>query len=264
MAGDPFDFSGKVAWVTGSSRGVGRGVALHLAAHGASVVIHARSGDHLDGVAGELEAAGASYLRTAADIRDRGAVQAVADAIQERFGRLDGLVCNVGSARPAPLADTTPETLRLMLDVNLAGALYCAQAALPMLRSARGAIVMVSAVGAHSLNPGTGAYGAAKAGLEHLTRTAAAEWGPEVRVNCVSLGLIVTEGSRRVVFGDSDERVAAAASATAVGRLGRPEDVAWACHYLLSPAASFVSGATLTVDGGETEGPAQRLLRPGG
>lgn len=262
MTADPFDFSGKVAWITGSSRGIGRAVALHLAEHGAAVVLHARSDEHLDGVAEELERAGATYLRTAADVRDREAIESVAGAIGERFGRLDALVCNVGAARPGLLADLRPDGLRLMLDLNLSGALHCAQAALPMLRGARGGVVMVSAVGAHSLNPGTGAYGAAKAALEHMTRTAAAEWGPEVRVNCVSLGLIVTAGSRQAVFAESEERMAAAASTIAVGRLGQPEDVAWACHFLLSPAASFISGSILTVDGGETEGPVQRLLRP--
>jgi NAD(P)-dependent dehydrogenase (short-subunit alcohol dehydrogenase family) len=82
-----------------------------------------------------------------------------------------------------------------------------------------------------------------------------------VRVNCVSLGLIVTEGSFKVVFGGSQEKLTAAAHTIAVNRLGQPEDVAWACHFLLSPAASFISGAVLTVDGGEREGPVQRLSR---
>ena len=119
----------------------------------------------------------------------------------------------------------------------------------------------VAATAATNPTPQFAAYGAAKAAAAHLTASLAAEWGPDVRVNCVSPGLIRTEGSFRAVFQGRDELVAKAGTTTAMGRIGEPRDIALACQYLLSDAASFVSGAVLVVDGGPTEGPTQRILR---
>jgi NAD(P)-dependent dehydrogenase (short-subunit alcohol dehydrogenase family) len=130
-----------------------------------------------------------------------------------------------------------------------------------LLREARGAAVLVSATGARSATPLFGAYGAAKAAVEHLTGSLAAEWGPEVRVNCISPGLVRTEGSLQAVFRGDEELVSRAGRTTAAGRVGEPKDIAYACHYLLSDAAAFVSGTVLVVDGGPTEGPTQRILR---
>ena len=254
MAG--FDVSERVVWVTGSSRGIGRGIAEHLARSGAQVVVHARSREALDEV---IAATGA--FPVVADVRDADALAAAVDEIRARFGRLDGVVANVGGAAPGPLADLEIERFRRQLDLNLTSAYATARAAYPLLREARGAAVLVSATGAASATPVFGAYGAAKAAVEHLTRTLASEWGPEVRVNCVSLGLIRTEGSMQAVFRGSEELAARAGSTTAVGRVGEPEDVAYACRYLLSDAAAYVSGAVLVVDGGPTEGPTQRILR---
>lgn len=254
MAG--FDVSERVVWVTGSSRGIGRGIAEHLARSGAQVVVHARSREALDDV---IAATGA--FPVVADVRDADALAAAVDEIRARFGRLDGVVANVGGAAPGPLADLEIERFRRQLDLNLTSAYATARAAYPLLREARGAAVLVSATGAASATPVFGAYGAAKAAVEHLTRTLASEWGPEVRVNCVSLGLIRTEGSMQAVFRGSEELAARAGSTTAVGRVGEPEDVAYACRYLLSDAAAYVSGAVLVVDGGPTEGPTQRILR---
>ena len=112
--------------------------------------------------------------------------------------------------------------------------------------------------------PMLSAYGAAKAGLEQLTTTLAAEWGPEVRVNCVSPGLIRTEGSFQAVFGGDEERAARAGATTAVGRIGEPRDIACACQYLLSDAAAYVSGSVLLVDGGAGEGLPERIERATG
>jgi NAD(P)-dependent dehydrogenase (short-subunit alcohol dehydrogenase family) len=251
-----FDVSERVVWVTGSSRGIGRGVAEHLARSGAQVVVHARSREALDDV---IAATGA--FSVVADVRDAAALAAAADEIRARFGRLDGVVANVGGAAPGPLAELGIDRFRRQLDLNLTSAYATARAAYPLLRDARGAVVLVSATGTASATPVFGAYGAAKAAVEHLTRTLAAEWGPEVRVNCVSPGLIRTEGSMQAVFRGSEELAARAGGTTAVGRVGEPEDVAHACHYLLSDAAAYVSGAVLVVDGGPTEGPTQRILR---
>lgn len=254
--GDAFDLNGRVIWVTGSSRGIGRGVAAYLAESGATVVVHARNAEGLE----EVVAATGAFA-VVADVRDEEALAAAAASIRERFGVLHGLVANVGGAAMGPAADADAERFRRQLDLNLTGAYATARAAYPLLRESGGAAVLVSATAATSATPLFAAYGAAKAGLEHLTRSLAAEWGPAVRVNCVSPGLVRTEGSMHAVFRASEELAAKAGSTTAVGRVGEPLDIAYACRYLLSEAASFVSGAVLVLDGGPTEGPAQRILR---
>ena len=254
MAG--FDLDGRVVWVTGSSRGIGRGIAEHLARVGARVVVHARSAEALEGV---VAATGA--LPVVADVRDEDALRAAVELIGERCGRLDGVVANVGGAAPGAAAEVELERFRRQLDLNLTAAFTTVRSALPLLREARGSAVLVSATGARSATPGFAAYGAAKAALEHLTGSLAAEWGPEVRVNCVCPGLIRTEGSLQAVFRGDEQLVARAGKTTAVGRVGDPEDVAYACQFLMSDAASFVSGAVLVVDGGPTDGPAQRILQ---
>ena len=195
------------------------------------------------------------------DVRVDADLAAAMAAIAERFGRLDGVVANVGGAAPGNLADLEVDRFRRQLDLNLTSAFATVRAAYPLLREARGAAVLVSATATTSATPLFGAYGAAKAGVEHLTRSLAAEWGPEVRVNCVSPGLIRTEGSMQAVFRGSEELAEKAGRTTAVGRIGETSDIAYACQYLLSDAAAYVSGAVLVVDGGPTEGPTQRILR---
>jgi NAD(P)-dependent dehydrogenase (short-subunit alcohol dehydrogenase family) len=257
MAGG-FDVADRVIWVTGSSLGIGRGVAEHLARAGASVVVHGRDAEAAQEVADALDG---PALAVAADLRDEAALAAAAEAIAERFGRLDGLVANVGGAAFGPMATLEVERFRRQLDLNLTGAFASARVAYPLLREGGGAVVLISATAATNPTPQFGAYGAAKAGVEQLAGSLAAEWGPEVRVNCVSPGLVRTEGSLRSVFRGSEEIAKRAGRTTAVGRVGEPSDIAYACQYLLSDAAAFVSGSVLVVDGGPIEGPTQRILR---
>lgn len=252
---------GKVVWVTGSSRGIGRGVVEHFARCGARVVVHARTDAALDEVATVVEACGAEVLRVAADVRDAGELEAAVAAIDARFGRLDGLVANVGGAAYGAIDDLSVERFRRQLDLNLTGAYAVVKASLPLLRAGRGSAVLVAATAAAAPSPSFSAYGAAKAGIAQLTPSLAAELGPEVRVNCISPGLIRTGGSMEAVFGGSEAAAIRAGAAMAVGRVGEPEDIAYACQYLISDAASFVSGTVLVVDGGPTEGPTQAILR---
>jgi NAD(P)-dependent dehydrogenase (short-subunit alcohol dehydrogenase family) len=259
LAADVFDLDGSVVWVTGSSRGIGAGVARHLARHGAHVVVHGRDPSSTEAIAADL--GDEHVLRVHGDVRDEAAVEMMVATIGERFGRLDGVVANVGGAAYGATVDTDARRFARQLELNLVAGYTTIRAAHPLLAAARGAAVLVSATAATNPTPMFAAYGAAKAGIEHLAGSLAAEWGPEVRVNAVSPGLIRTEGSMTAVFNGSEELAAKAGATTAVGRIGRPGDIAWACHFLLSPAASFVSGQTLVVDGGPVDGPTQRILR---
>ncbi len=247
--------------VTGSSRGIGRGVAEHLASSGASIAVHARSGQALEKVTAALEAMGAPSVAVTADVRDAHQLASAIESVGSSFGRLDGVVANVGGAAFGPAATIEVERFRRQIDLNLTSAFVTAQAAYPLLRSAGGAVVLIAATAVTNPTPQFAAYGAAKAATAHLTASLAAEWGPEVRVNCVSPGLIRTEGAFQAVFRGDDELAARAGRTTAVGRIGEPRDIGLACQYLISDAAAFVSGAVLTVDGGPTEGPTQRILR---
>lgn len=261
LAAEAFDLSGSVMWVTGSSRGIGAGIALHLARHGADVVVHGRTEDSTTDIERSIEAAGAQVLAVHSDVRDERAVDDSVAMIEERFGRLDGVVANVGGAALGPVTSVEGARFARQLDLNLVSTFVTLRSSHRLLAASRGSGVMISATAAASPTPMFAAYGAAKAGVEHLASTLAAEWGPDVRINAVSPGLIRTEGSMAAVFRGSDELAKRAGATTAVGRIGETSDIAWACHYLLSPAASFVSGTTLVVDGGPTEGPTQRILR---
>jgi NAD(P)-dependent dehydrogenase (short-subunit alcohol dehydrogenase family) len=258
-AADVFDLTGKVVWVTGSSRGIGAGIAGHLVRHGAAVVVHGRTPESTEAVRAALT--GANVTAVHGDVRDPDAVADAVDEIERKHGRLDGVVANVGGARYGSLDDTDPAVFVRQLELNLVSSFTTLRAAHRLLDAAGGAAVMISATAATNATPLFGAYGAAKAGVEHLARSMAAEWGPAVRVNVVSPGLVRTEGSMTAVFRGSAELVERAGRTTAVGRIGEPDDIAWACHFLLSPAAGFISGTTLVVDGGPTEGPTQRILR---
>ncbi len=257
---DWFSVKDRVIWVTGSSRGIGLGVGRHLLEQGARVVFHSRNIELLNDLVADL---GGSPEVTAVscDVRDPEQVRDAVAEIGQAHGKLDGLVANVGGAAFAPAAETEPAQWAKMLDLNLSAAFYCAQAARPLLKgSEAGSMVLVGAVAAINPTPMFAAYGAAKAGVEHLVESLAAEWGPDIRVNAVSPGLILTEGSLAAVFGGSKDLADRAGVTTAVGRLGLPLDIGLACQFLLSPASAFVSGAVLKIDGGPVEGPTQRIL----
>jgi 3-oxoacyl-[acyl-carrier protein] reductase len=256
-----FDIRGDVIWITGSSRGIGRGIAEYLAAQGARVVVHGRSRERLAEVIETLEGGPSDWMAVTADIREPPEIQRAVAAIGERFGRLDSLVANVGAAYPGPADQLEPDRWRRTFNVNLDGAFYCAQAAHSLLTDPGGSVVFVSATAATSATPNFAAYGAAKAALEHLTGSLAAEWGPGLRVNCVAPGIVLTEGSAEALFGGDQDKIGRAGETTAVGRVGRPVDIAHACHFLVSEAAAYVDGHVLVVDGGPVEGPADRIMR---
>ncbi len=239
------DFTGKVAIVTGGSRGVGRGIATAFLAAGADVVICGRK---------EPDALPSAGKKTAvfveADVREAEQASALIAATVEQFGRLDVLINNAGGAPFADAATASPRFSEKVIQLNLLAALHCAQPANAQMQTQPqgGSIVNIASVSGVRPSPGTAAYGAAKAGLLNLSQTLAIEWAPKVRVNAIAAGMIRTEQAH-LHYGD-EAGIARVAAMVPLGRLGTPDDVAGACLYLSSPLASYVSGATLVVHGG--------------
>jgi NAD(P)-dependent dehydrogenase (short-subunit alcohol dehydrogenase family) len=234
-----FDFSERVVVVTGGSRGVGAGIVAAFAAAGARVVACGRH---------EAEVEGAVFVT--ADVRKPADAERVVATAVEHFGRVDVLVNNAGGSPRAMAADASPRFVEAVVGLNLLAPLWCAQSAHKVMavQEDGGSIVNVASVSGLRPSPGASAYGAAKAGLINLTTTLALEWAPLVRVNCVTAGLLDTGAGDDYYGGPGGlERVAATVP---LGRMGTPEDVAQACLFLASPAASYVSGANLVLHGG--------------
>jgi NAD(P)-dependent dehydrogenase (short-subunit alcohol dehydrogenase family) len=239
------DLSGRVAIVTGGGRGVGRGISEALLEAGAEVVICGRKEPE------DLPAGGGRRaVFTHADVRELEQIEAVASFTEQRFGRIDVLVNNAGGAPAADAATVSPRFHESILRLNLIAPLHFAQRANRTMQEQEtgGVILAISSVSATRPSPGTAAYGAAKAGLESLTRTLAVEWAPKVRVVSVAAGMVETEQSE-LHYGDA-EGVAAVGATVPAGRIARPRDIGDACAFLASPLASYISGTTLLVHGG--------------
>jgi 3-oxoacyl-[acyl-carrier protein] reductase len=236
----------RVALVTGAGRNIGRAIALALARGSAAVIVNVRANeDEARSVVREIEAEGGQAVAIAADVTDREAVDSMIARVGQRYGRLDVLVNNAAVREESPIDQMEFESWRHALAVCLDGAFHCTQAALPLLKaSGQASIVNIGGLTAHTGAARRVHVVTAKAGLVGMTRALAAELSPQgITVNCVSPGLIDTSRTGKAPHHHAAQR-------TLVGRAGLPEEVAEAVRWLASPAARYVTGQVIHVNGG--------------
>ena len=242
------ELAGKVAIVTGAGRNIGRAIALALADGGAAVVVNARSNRaEADAVVREIDAAGGKAIAHIGDVADAKAVQAMADAAVQKFGRIDILVNNAALRRETPFAEMDYAAWREILDVTLDGAFHCVKACLPALRqSGAGTIVNIGGLSAHTGAANRAHVVTAKAGLVGFTRALAHDLAADsITVNCVVPGLIGTPRPK-----DKPEPAHHATHGTISGKKGSPDDVAAMVRFLCSPAARYINGQAIHANGG--------------
>jgi NAD(P)-dependent dehydrogenase (short-subunit alcohol dehydrogenase family) len=243
-----FDLSGRVAVVTGGTRGIGRAVAGGLAAAGAKVVVASRKADACAATQAELEAAGAEALGVPTHLGEVEDVGRLIEATVGRFGAVDIVVNNAATALAQPIDQITPEAWDKSLSVNLRGPVFLVQAALPHLRaSPHPAVVNVISVGAFLFGQHTSMYASGKGGLLTMTRYMASEFaGDSIRVNALAPGGVDTD----MVRANPPEAVERMAAASKLGRLAAPDEMVGPVLFLVSDASSYMTGQVLVVDGG--------------
>jgi 3-oxoacyl-[acyl-carrier protein] reductase len=246
--------TGKVALVTGASKGIGASIATHLAAEGASVVVnYATSRDGADRVVREIVAGGGKAVAVQADVARKADVERLFAETRKSFGRLDVLVNNAGVYEFAPLSETTEELYRRTFDVNVLGVLLASKEALKYFDpAAGGSIINISSVVTTANPPYSSVYTATKGALDSITRVLANELGPrKVRVNAINPGMVETEGFHAAGLAGSDFQKQVEAKAP-LGRIGQPRDIGPAAVFLASEDAAYITGETLRVSGGLT------------
>ena len=250
-----FDLTGKVAVVTGSSRGIGRAIALRFAEQGARVVVSSRKIEACQAVVADIEAAhGAGQaIAVAASISSKSDLERLIAETGEKLGSVDILVCNAAS-NPyyGPMAGISDEQFRKILDNNIIANHWLAQFAAPgMIARKDGSIIIVSSIGGIKGSPVIGAYNVSKAADMQLARNLAVEWGEHnIRVNCIAPGLIKTDFAR--ALWEDPKMAKAVEQGTPLRRIGDPDDIAGAAVYLASAAGRYMTGQTIVVDGGVT------------
>ena len=249
MSAELFDLSGKVAIVTGGSRGLGREMVLAFAEHGADVVIASRKIDNCEAVADEVRALGRRALAVAYHAASWQAADELAEQSFAEFGQVDILVNNAGMSPLYPSVDAISEDLfDKVMGVNLKGPFrLSAVVGTAMAAGDGGSIIFVSSIASHRPSPNELVYGAAKAGINNLTIGLARTLGPKVRVNCIVPGPFLTDISKAW---DLDAFARNAASGFSLQRGGRPDEVVGAALYFASAASSYTTGALLNIDGG--------------
>ena len=246
-----FRLDGKVALVTGATRGIGKSIAEELGAAGARVALCSRKADACSEVRSELEKRGLEVLAQPCNVSRKEELQALVDATRSKWGRIDIVVANAAS-NPyyGPLTGIPDEAFDKIYTNNVKSVLWLAAMTLPHMQPG-GSFTVVGSIGGIIANTVIGAYGTSKAADHHLVRNLAAEWGPKgVRVNAIAPGLIRTEFAR--ALWEDEKRRTERESATPLRRLGEPRDIGGIAVFLASEAAAFVTGQVIVADGGVT------------
>jgi 3-oxoacyl-[acyl-carrier protein] reductase len=242
---------GKVAVVTGASKGIGAAIAQHLAAEGAAVVVnYSSSKEGAERVVREITNRGGKAVAVQADLAKEADVRRLFAEAGQAFGRLDILVNNAGIYEFAPLTEVTPAHFHKQFDLNVLGLLLASQEAVRRFGPEGGSIVNIGSVVATAAPPNASVYSASKAAVNSVTRSLAQELGPRgIRVNAINPGMVETEGWRAAGLEGSDLHKQVEAQ-TPLGRIGQPQDIAPAAVFLASDDAKWITGETLTISGG--------------
>ncbi len=253
MTNPLFDMTGKVALITGSTKGIGRSIAEEMARCGARVVISSRKAEVCDQVAGELTAQGFEAIAIPCHVGRKEELQNLVDKTLAAWGRIDVLVCNAAT-NPVygPTQEMTDEAWDKIMDTNVKGSFWLTQMVLPgMAERGEGAVVMLSSIAGLRGNTVIGTYGVSKAAEAALARNLAVEWGPKgIRVNAIAPGLIKTDFAKALL--EDPVRVKRAEEKTPLRRIGDPVDIAGLAVFLSTPASAYITGQVIVADGGET------------
>lgn len=250
-----FDLSGKTALITGSSRGIGRAIALLFAEAGARVVVTSRKVDACQAVVNEIRARGREAIAIGCNISDKAQIERLVDETEKVYGAVDILVCNA-AVNPyyGPMATIPDEAFAKVLDVNIRSNVWLVNRVAPgMAERGGGSIVIISSIAGMTGSRMLGAYAISKAADIQLARNLALEWGKQgIRVNCIAPGLVKTDFAK--ALWDNPETLRKALASSPLNTIGEPEDIAGAALLLASPAGRFITGTTIVVDGGATIG----------
>ncbi|NLD70629.1 MAG: glucose 1-dehydrogenase [Limnobacter sp.] len=250
-----FDLSGKVALITGASRGIGRAIAERMAEHGAKVVISSRKLDACEQVAAGIREKGGEAIAVACNIGRKEELQALVGATNAHWGRIDVLVCNA-AVNPyfGPSVDMPDEAFDRVMNSNVRSNFWLCNMVVPgMAERGDGAVIIISSIGGFQGSDVLGAYCISKAADMQLARNLAVEWGAKnIRANCIAPGLIKTDFAR--ALWENPEIHEKSVQHTTLGRIGEPDEIAGAAIFLASPAGRYTTGQTIVVDGGRLAG----------